>query len=388
MMSYDVSERGNETEATANKGITKDSSGTASEVCASKEVVRDEGTQTEGTVLHSSERFDFMFMEESDTVDSIDHASPLFTGLAKKPPTLEEALESMRYEKAKELADHFTNKAIEKMMSLDAPGLTVEDVAAVFCYSFEWDTKYGKDENPYRKLNNSLSVDRSNAALKKIRGFLFLLLQALRKLPRFDPENHTLYRGLRAYVQTEADPEFPERKLYAAGNEKTWWTFTSTTTSLEVTQRFLGKAGGTLFVLSGNPWGYDISLFSDYPDEKEILLEPERKLNVTSVFREGQLITVNAEMLDTPLVLEKVVKVSKSVKAIKTKKSKVKEVPEGFKVENITDKAVELSWTPVVVKDKEIKYQVVMKKAGFFYRSTETVYEGTEDKCTLDNLEP
>ena len=28
-----------------------------------------------------------------------------------------------------------------------------------------------------------------------------------------------------------------------------------------------------------------------------------------------------------------------------------------------------------------------MKKPGFFNRSTETVYEGTEAKCTVDNLE-
>ena len=128
-------------------------------------------------------------------------------------------------------------------------------------------------------------------------------------------------------------------------------------------------------------------MFSDFSDEKEILLEPERKLRVTSVSREEQLITVNAEMLDTPLVLEKVIKVSKHVKEIKTKKSKVKEVPKDLKAENITVSTVDLSWTPVDVRGKEIKYQVAMKKAGFFNRNTETVYEETEAKCTVDNLE-
>ena len=95
---------------------------------------------------------------------------------------------------------------------------------------------------------------------------------------------------------------------------------------------------------------------------------------------------MNANMLDTPLVLEKVVKVPKHVKEVKAKKKvKVKEVPKGFKAENITDKAVELSWAPV--KGKEVKYQAVMKKAGLFNRSTETVYEGIEAKCIVDNLE-
>ena len=45
--------------------------------------------------------------------------------------------------------------------------------------------------------------------------------------------------------------------------------FTSTTTSLEITQRFLEETGGTLFVVSGSPWGYDISVFSDFPEEKD-----------------------------------------------------------------------------------------------------------------------
>ena len=138
------------------------------------------------------------------------------------------------------------------MMGLDAPGLTVGDIAAILCYTFEWDKeRFGAIESPYKILNNSLSVDRSNAALKKTRGLLFLLLQALRKLPRFVPEDNTLYIGLRAHVQTEPDPEFPGRKPYAAGNKKTWWAFTSTTTSLEATRVLLGDSGSesTLFVV-------------------------------------------------------------------------------------------------------------------------------------------
>ena len=123
----------------------------------------------------------------------------------------------MGYEKTKELAELFTKKATEKLTELKASGLTVEDVTTIFCYTFEWNKKakekFCDEENPYRKLNNSLSVNRNNAALKKTRSFMFLLLQALRKLLRFIPENHTLYRGLMAHVQTEIDPKFPERKL-------------------------------------------------------------------------------------------------------------------------------------------------------------------------------
>ena len=374
----------------ANTNTSTESTWSTAEVPVPKDINRN-GTPTSlCSTPFSSERFNFVYSEEeeSDAVDSVDQATQLFAGFARSPPTIEKALESMEYEKAKELARHFMEKAAEKLKELDAPGLTVEDIAAIFCYTFEWDADtFGEGESPYRKLNNSLSVNRGNAALKKTRGFLFLLLQALRKLPRFIPESHALYRGLRVLVQTEIDPEFPERKPYAAGNEKTWWAFTSTTTSLEVTQAFLEATGGTLIVLGGNPWGYDISILSDFPGEKEILMEPERKLRVTNVYKEGQLITVNAEMLSTPVVLDSVVKTPKHVRDVKEKKS-ICEVPKDLKAESTTDSTIELLWTPVAVKGKEVKYQVVMKKAGFFNRSTETAYDGTEAKCVVGNLEP
>ena len=302
----------------------------------------------------SSRIFNFLFTEEDGTVDNLDQMNQLFTTYIKKSPTLEEALKSMGYEKANELAELFTKNAVEKMMELDTPGLTVEDVAAIFCYTIELNkgtTVEVEVESPYIILNKSLSVDRSNAALKKTRGFLFLLLQALRKLPRFIPENHILYRGLREFVQTEVDPKFPERKPYAAGNEKTWWAFTSTTTDLETTEKFIRKLGGSLFTVSGNPWGYDISVLSSFGDEKEILLEPERKLRVTSTYKEGNLLIINSEMLDTPLVLEKIIKVSCTIKSIKTK-NKIKEIPDDLKTENITDTSVDILWGTIKGKEK------------------------------------
>ena len=138
---------------------------------------------------------------------------------------------------------------------------------------------------------------------------LFVLLAALRKLPRYTPAKGVLYRGIRVHVQTEADPQCPKRLPYAKGNEKVWWTFTSTTEDLEATRAFIGESEGTLFAVGGKPWGYDISTFSDFPDEKEILLEPARRLKVTSVSKEGNTVSVSAEIVKAPLVLEDIIKV-------------------------------------------------------------------------------
>ena len=115
-------------------------------------------------------------------------------------------------------------------------------------------------------------------------------------------------------------------------------------------------------------------MFSDFPDEKEILIEPERKLKVTSVAREGNIIAVDAEMVKTPLALEDLIK-AKAVK-IKEKKSKNKEeVPGNLRVENVTETSVELSWSnPKKVGDvKILSYQVSVRTAGgnFIRRNAE-----------------
>ena len=285
----------------------------------------------------SSDRFTLSDTFEDDTVDCINNSGHLFSEFKKRPPTLKEALESMEYgERSEALYKVLMEGGQEKFERLEASGLTAEDVAAILCYTFECNNhiEFKDLESPYRKLNDSLSVDRSNATLKKTRGFLFLLLSALRKLPRYAPVSNVLYRGIKTQIQTEVDQQNPKRLPYTAGNEKVWWSFNSTTEDLEATRAFVEENRGTLFTLGGEAWGYDISMFSDFPDEREILLEPERRLRVTSVTREGSAVSVCASILATPLVLEDFIKVK--VAKVKARKSKVKEVPENIVVENIT----------------------------------------------------
>ena len=131
----------------------------------------------------------------------------------------------------------------------------------------------------------------------------------------------------------------------------TWWGFTSTTTDPEVPNAFIANAEqSTLFNISGKDlWGYDIQAFSKFT-EKEVVLEPEARVKVSSVVHHGSsALTVNVELQAFEhFVLEDIIKMPRFVKEVKGKKKvKVKEVPEGLKVENTTDKAVELLWSPV-----------------------------------------
>ena len=62
---------------------------------------------------------------------------------------------------------------------------------------------------------------------------------------------------------------------------------------------------GTLFIIE-DAWGYDIQPYSLYSEEEEILLEPERVFEVTSVVDSEEFVMVTLKMVDTPPILTKV----------------------------------------------------------------------------------
>ena len=62
---------------------------------------------------------------------------------------------------------------------------------------------------------------------------------------------------------------------------------------------------GTMFIIE-NGWGYNIQPYSLFPDEKDILVEPERQFMVKSVIEAEGIIVITLEMLDSPLILPNV----------------------------------------------------------------------------------
>ena len=96
---------------------------------------------------------------------------------------------------------------------------------------------------------------------------------------------------------------------YIIGNKKTFWGFTSTSSNPKTTYNFLKEEEkikvGTLFILGGDIWGYDITLFN-YFGEEEILLEPEKKFIIDNVLPPlNEVINVSCTLLETPLILDK-----------------------------------------------------------------------------------
>ena len=95
--------------------------------------------------------------------------------------------------------------------------------------------------------------------------------------------------------------------------KKIFWAFTSASTNPKTSFMFLGNdennyKTGTIFSLTGDVWGYDISLFNVY-NEEEILLEPEREIEVEeSLPPLNNIIYVRCRIKKTPLVLEDILK--------------------------------------------------------------------------------
>ena len=162
------------------------------------------------------------------------------------------------------------------------PEITEDDSLTISSYTYE-----SKDSNfsPYRLLNTSLVSKNRKNGLEKISKYLYILLNALRKLKRYypEPDNNYLYRCIRAKVNLMIDPLNKALVPYIKGNIKTFWGFTSTSPNARMTYNFLGEKNnfksGTIFTLTGDVWGYDITLFN-YFEEEEILLKPERKIKM------------------------------------------------------------------------------------------------------------
>ena len=179
-------------------------------------------------------------------------------------------------------------------------GFTKEDAAALAMYTYEFSTG-GFEKNPYRIISKCL-IERNFNSLQSASGLLYIVMTALRKLPRVT--GTTLYRGLRCEVSTDNDH-------YHKGNIITWPALSSTSPDMKATKAFLakgsktGKATGTLFIIE-NGWGYDIQPYSLFPEEAEVLLEPERQFKVASVAQEEGLVVITLKMLDTPLALPQV----------------------------------------------------------------------------------
>ena len=164
--------------------------------------------------------------------------------------------------------------------------------------------------SPYKILNKNLVSEDRKGGVKNIPKYLFILLKSLRKLDRYYPNEKEkyLYRCINFKVNLNYDLFNKKIVPYITGNTKTFWGFTSSSPDIAMTYNFLKEEGinksGTIFTLAGKIWGYDISLFNYY-NEKEILIEPERKFKIDEVMPPiNDIIHIRCDIQDSPIILD------------------------------------------------------------------------------------
>ena len=252
--------------------------------------------------------------EDNNREESINRYKNIFTNYEKNIPSLSEALTQMFISSYldKKKVDELNKDIITKckvridpdfdLIKSKYENITKEDAYIICSYTCE---SIDREYSPYKILNKNLVSNNRQNGVNNISKYLYIFLAALRKLPRYYPENKMLYRCLTCKVNLSENNK--EIVPYKIGNKKTFWGFTSTSPDPNMTYSFLKAKEqmktGTIFSLSGDIWGYNIELFNFF-HEKEILLEPERKFIVSNVLPPiNEIININCNILKTDLVL-------------------------------------------------------------------------------------
>ena len=136
--------------------------------------------------------------------------------------------------------------------------LTPDESAAVYLYTM--------DRPFYRALNQALRAENPQA-LEPWSAYLKLLITALRKLPSCST---TMWRG----VAGEIGSEFSQNTIY------TWESITSCSSQMNVAACFADQQG-ILFCIN-TIHGKDITKYSEFQGEREIILMPGTCLRVKS----------------------------------------------------------------------------------------------------------
>jgi hypothetical protein len=133
--------------------------------------------------------------------------------------------------------------------------LTWDESAAIYLYSMPIPF--------FSRLNEALRAE-DRYALKPWFAFLKLFINALDKLPS---SRKTIWRGVSGDVGS----------TFADGDVHIWWSVNSCSMDLSVVERYLGVTG-TVFAIEAIH-AKDISAFSTFPAEKEIVLMPGTRIS-------------------------------------------------------------------------------------------------------------
>ena len=136
--------------------------------------------------------------------------------------------------------------------------LTYDESAAIYLYTMQFSF--------FDKLNQNLRA-KNRSVLKPWFPYLKLFLHALRKLPSLDI---IVWRGVTGDISSN----------FVCNQVQVWWSVNSCSTALDVVEKYVGDRGIVFAIKLIH--GKDISLYSAYRDEREIIMLPGTQICVKS----------------------------------------------------------------------------------------------------------
>ena len=173
--------------------------------------------------------------EDINIEDSINNYNYLFSKYKEEKPSLTEALlqifnscqisEKEVKEYTKDIirkTKYIISKNISKIKN-KYPNIRAHDAQIISSYTCESENKIF---SPYKILNSNLVSKNRYSGIKNISKYLFILLNSLRKLPKYYPTSYSknLYRCIDVKVNINSSSD---NRSYTEGTTKTFWGFTS-----------------------------------------------------------------------------------------------------------------------------------------------------------------
>ncbi|CAF1234337.1 unnamed protein product [Rotaria sp. Silwood1] len=196
-----------------------------------------------------------------DIEASFNELPPVYGYHAEKLVSLEKALEPI--ESQIDELPRFINIAKRDAHFPSEHGLTHDQSAAVYIYTMEW-----SDTTLYRVLNKALR-SKNRLALKIWFPYLKLFDTALNKLPTV---KDVVWRG----VPLDIGKHFIKNQIF------TWWSINSCSSSVKIIESFIGNNKNATFFLIEAVKGKNISGYTEYKNEDEIILRMGSQFRVKS----------------------------------------------------------------------------------------------------------
>lgn len=166
----------------------------------------------------------------------------------------------------------------------DAPA-TVDAIAYMMAYSDDGTTP------PLYSAMNAAAYNKDRSKISPYGEYMVGLVKHLRPMPKYP--NRTVYRG----TKLDLRDEYKQRKK--DGKLGYFYSFTSTTNDPELLEKsaFCGQTGKRTFFFIKLTQGQavDITRYSLYPKESEVLLPPGFCFEVKAVVKQGDLTIIHLE---------------------------------------------------------------------------------------------